>query len=67
MKILAPLFATVLLAACSSPQGEAATPGEPAAPAQPAASTEVAPTPTPMAGMPAATGVTSPVKRTFQK
>ena len=51
MKILAPLFATVLLAACSSPQGEADKIAEPAA-----ASTGVAPTSAPMADMPAAAG-----------
>ena len=51
MKILAPLFATVLLAACSSPQGEADKIAEPAA-----ASTVVAPTSAPMADMPAAAG-----------
>jgi Cu(I)/Ag(I) efflux system protein CusF len=56
MKILAPLFVTVLLAACSSPQGEAAKTAEPAVPAPPAASTEAAPTPVPMADMPAAVG-----------
>ena len=56
MKILAPLFASVLLAACSSPQGEAAKTMESAAPAQPEASTEATPAPAPMADMPAAVG-----------
>jgi len=59
MKILAALFATVLLAACSSPQSEAAKTAEPAAPVQPAASTEAVPAPAPMADMPAGTSVAS--------
>ena len=59
MKILAALFATVLLAACSSPQSEAAKTAEPAAPAQPAASSSASPASAPMADMPAGTSVAS--------